>query len=135
MLDLIALICILAQVGHPQQRAAQFFLFVTISSFLIDGLIMFLTLCHVTQSYVRTPLIEMGVDALWILFYLIGASLLLSTSSVYDKPFKAGGVMGIFNIIVRFVCIGLNMLAWKRLRKPANAGEQSSTSQNLRIRY
>ncbi|TRY63166.1 hypothetical protein TCAL_10822 [Tigriopus californicus] len=136
VLDLAALICILVQ--FRPDRASQYFMFVTISSFLVNGLIMFLTLCHVTQICPRTPLIEMGADALWILFYLIGASLLLSRSSSLlwnTKHLKAAGVIGFISIIVRIGCIGLNMLSWKRKRKPVSIGDHPSAPQDVRIRY
>jgi hypothetical protein len=98
-----------------------FFEFVSMTGFIIDLLLLAMDLVKISPQIKVMPYIEMVLDSIWLLFYLIAANIIINFVQ-FDGRLGVSVFCGYVAMVTYFIDA---MIVYKKLRSPISAKSQS----------
>ena len=97
--------------------AGDFFAFVSMTGFILDLVLLALAFVKISSQFKFMPFIELALDGLWILFYLIAANIIIKFVQ-FDHKLGISVCCGYVAMITYFMD---GLLAYKISRTPASS--------------
>ena len=102
-----------------------FFEFVSMTGFILDLLLLAMDLVKISPRIKVMPFIEMALDGIWLLFYLIAANIIIKFVQ-FDGRLGVSVFCGYVAMVTYFIDA---MIVYKKIRSPISAQSQHSENQ------
>ena len=114
-----ALFCLVSIYTFTSQ--INFFEFVSMTGFILDLLLLAMDLVKISPQIKVMPYIEMALDGIWLLFYLIAANIIIKFVQ-FDGRLGVSVFCGYVAMVTYFIDA---MIVYKRLRYPISVQSHS----------
>ena len=115
-----ALFCLVSIYTFTSQ--INFFEFVSMTGFILDLLLLAMDLVKISPQIKVMPYIEMALDGIWLLFYLIAANIIINFVQ-FDGRLGVSVFCGYVAMVTYFIDA---MIVFKKLRSPISAPQSHS---------
>ena len=118
-----ALFCLVSIYTFTSQ--INFFEFVSMTGFILDLLLLAMDLVKISLQIKVMPYIEMALDGIWLLFYLIAANIIINFVQ-FDGRLSVSVFCGYVAMVTYFIDA---MIVFKKLRCPISAPQSHRGNQ------